>query len=466
MLGCLACVSACAVGPDYVPPKDNLNDSWSALSGEKASPDIKTSNTGNRPGAWWQQFNDATLSALVKQALAGNHELKIAYARIAEARANAGYASSQLWPEIDANASLTRSSLNSFPKNEMDTVTQLGANGSWDIDPFGANWRQREAAGYSMEAAEQDYAQGRLNLIADVVRDYSHLRAAQQQRQLVLNNLETQRETLRITNALRKAQDVTDLDVARVKAQIAATQSRLPQIRTDIYTAMNRLCVLTGRQPGVIYDQLIEPKPMLSVPDNLVVLSPIATIAQRPDVHAAERRLAQASALSDAVFAQFFPHLSITAFYGEQHSKLFGALSPWNATVQGLFPLLDFGRIRAQMRGADARQLQAYHTYEQTVLLALEDTENSLNGYLDERRRNVSLHQVASEQTRAVNIATKQYKAGIVTQLDLLDAERNQLDAESNRVLSEQATIDNLIQLYHSLGQGATAPGKPDETSP
>jgi NodT family efflux transporter outer membrane factor (OMF) lipoprotein len=464
ILGCLICLSACTVGTDYTPPKDAFNDSWDALNEDAQegidTSDIEISKDSALPTSlWWEQFGDEILSGLIEKALVGNHDLKIAQARIDEARANEQYSSAQLYPEIDAQASVTRSSLSAIESSEPDTIKQAGVNGNWDIDPFGANLRQREAAKYSVEAAQQDFAQARLNLIADVVRNYSHLRAAQAQRELTLHNLNTPRDTLRITHALRKAQDVTDLDVSRVEAQIGVTQSRLPQIRTDIYTAINRLCVLTGQQPGTLRKLLMPKKPMLSMPASLVVLSPIATIAQRPDVHAAERRLAQASALSNAAFSQLFPHLSLSAFYGEQRSDVFGALSPWNAMVQGLFPLIDFGRIRAQMHGADARQEQAFHTYEQTVLAALEDTENSLNAYMDERKRTALLHKVAAEQARAVTIASKQYKGGIVTQLDLLDAQRNQLDAQSNWVLSQQMATDNLIQLYHSLGQGpATAP--------
>jgi NodT family efflux transporter outer membrane factor (OMF) lipoprotein len=454
------------VGKDYVPPKEDLRDHWDALSDEEMPSDIKIKTGVAKPGLWWQQFGDETLSSLVEKALADNHDLKIAQARITEAKANQNYASSQLWPEIDANGSITRSSLNSIQSSKPDTITQLGANGNWDIDPFGANLRQREAAGYTVEAAEEDFAQGRLNLISDVVQSYSHLRAAQKQRQLIMHNLTTQGDTLHITHALRKAQNVTDLDVSRVEAQINATKSRLPQIRTEIYTDINRLSVLTGQQPGSLRTLLTPSKPMLTMPEELVISSPVETIAQRPDVHAAERRLAQASALSNAAFAQLFPHLSLSGFYGYQHSDFFGPLSPWDAALQGLFPIIDFGRIRAQMHSADARQLQAFHTYKQTVLTALEDTENNLNGYMDERNRSVLLHNVAVQEARAVTIASKQYKGGVITQLDLLDSERNQLDAESNWVLSEQTEVDNLIKLYRSLGQGAIAPGTPGGTNP
>jgi NodT family efflux transporter outer membrane factor (OMF) lipoprotein len=456
LVSCVAVLNACTVGNDYHPPKEELNDQWDALY--KDAVVAKSGIELNKDGAlsarpWVKQFNDETLSWLMEKALAGNNDLKVAKARIAEAWADEYYAAAQLYPQINADGSISRATLDTLSSSRPDTVKQVGVSGSLDLDFFGENRRRSEAAGANVQANEEDFAQARLDLLANVARNYSHLRAAQKLRALVLRNLDTQRDTLRITRALRKAQDVTELDVARVEAQISATEARLPQIHTEMLAAINRLGVLIGEQPGTLYKRLLPKKSMLSMPQDVVVLSPIATIAQRPDVRAAERRLAQASALSNAAFAELFPKLSLSAFFGSRQSDLFGSLSPWSATATGLFPLLDFGRIRAQMHGADARQEQAFYLYKQTVLLALEDTENNLTAYMNERRRNDLLQNVAIKQARAVAIASEQYRAGIVTQLDLLDAQRNQLDAESNWVLSLQTETDNLIGLYHALGQ-------------
>jgi NodT family efflux transporter outer membrane factor (OMF) lipoprotein len=456
LCSCLLLLSGCAVGSDYHPPVNSeVINEWDALHPDDdtivASSGL-TVSTEAFPSPWWQQFGDETLFALMKKALNDNHDLKIAKARIAEARASENFTESGLLPEIDATGSLSRASLDAISSSRPDTIRQAGVSGNWDIDPFGGNRRRNEGAVASVEASEYDFAQARLNVLADVAINYSHLRAAQKQLALTLQNLKTQRDTLRVTQALRKAQNVTELDIARVEAQIAATEARLPQIRTTLYAAIYRLGVLAGEPPATFRERLMPEEPMLALPKNVAVQTPIATLAQRPDVKAAERRLAEASALSNAAFAGLFPKLSLSAFFGTRHSATFGSLSPWSATAEALFPLLDFGRLRAQMHGADARQEQAFHAYKQTVLKALEETENSLNAYMDERRRSLLLHNVAVGQARAVTIAREQYRGGIVTQLDLLDAERNQLDAETNWVLSQQTATDNLIQLFHSLG--------------
>jgi NodT family efflux transporter outer membrane factor (OMF) lipoprotein len=465
LLGCLVLLSACAVGTDYTPPKNEISDSWYALDASQtdqygmadtvAASGVKVTKSGRLPaGPWWEQFDDELLSELMEQALIDNNDLKVAQARIAEARADEDYALGQLLPQINVSGSISRSSLDSLNSNRGDTVRQAGISGDWDIDPFGGNRRLREASLANAEASEEGFAQVRLSLLAEVAHNYSRLRAAQKQHELTLRNLKIQNTTLNNTRELRKAQQVTELDIARVEAQVANTQARLPQIRTDIYASINRLSVLIGKEPFTLYDLLMPPKPMFPMPKDLMVLPPIATIAQRPDVRIAERRLAQTSALSNAAFAEFFPKLSLSAFFGKRRSDTFGNLSPWSATAEALFPLLDFGRIQAQVNSADARQEQAFYAYKQTVLLALEDTENSLNAYMNERQRSTLLRKVAQEQSRAVTIASEQYRGGIVTQLDLLDAQRNQLEAESNWVLSQQAATDDLIGLYRALGQG------------
>lgn len=476
LLGCLTLLSACAVGTDYTPPKEELEAHWDALSaGEHdyeaetesemknlvLSSGVKMSADDTAPSEpWWEQFHDEILSELMEKALADGYSLKIARARIAEAQADRSAAGAELFPRVDASASISRATLDSISSRKPDTIHEEGITADWDIDPFGGNRRRREGAAAGEEAAEAEFAQARLDLLANVALNYCHLRAAQAQRELTLRNLKSQRDTLRITNALRKVHDVTDLDVTRVEAQIAATESRLPQIRSAIRSAMHRLSVLTGRKPSELNALLSPDGPMLDMPDSVAVLSPVATIAQRPDVHLAERRLAQSSALSNAAFADLFPRISLEGFFGARHSDFFGSLSPWRATASAAFPLLDFGRLRSQMRAADARQQQAFYNYKQTVLQALEDTENNLDAYMDERRRSGLLKKVASGQGRAVNIAREQYRGGIVTQLDLLDSERSLLDAESNWVLSLQTATDNLIQLYHALGMGAAEEAK------
>jgi outer membrane protein TolC len=216
---------------------------------------------------------------------------------------------------------------------------------------------------------------------------------------------------------------------------------------------MNRLNILCGQDPGALNHLLSAAQALPQVPQSVVIATPISAIERRPDVRAAERRLAEAAALSNAAFAEFFPKISLSGFLSTESSLQYGSGNPWSAAVNGVLPLLNFGRIRAGVNAADARQNQAFYNYQQTILLALEETENALTSYLNEQKRRDSLAVAAAEQDKAAIIAREQYKAGVASQLDLLTAEENKLDAENDLALSDAAVAENLITLYRALGE-------------
>ncbi len=329
---------------------------------------------------------------------------------------------------------------------------------------FGANRARLEAAGAGLEATTFDRDRTQLVLAAEIARNYVRLRASQQQYAITLQNLRIQQETLKITQGQRDEGAVSDLDVVRAQAQVNGTMARLPQIRTASVSFINRLNVLTGHAPGTLDEVLNKVRMIPSMPPALVIATPVAVIAQRPDVSVAERRLAQATALSAAAIADFYPKLSLQGFFGVQHSQLYGVTSPWSATVTALLPLLNFGKLSSQADAADARKEQALYVYQQTILLALEEAENSLSGYLSELNRRKSLQLVAAQQAKAADIAREQYKAGIAAQIDLLVAERNRLDADNDVILSQQQVAENLILLYRSLGASWKEEDKPKPT--
>jgi len=289
--------------------------------------------------------------------------------------------------------------------------------------------------------------------MTEVARTYVQLRSLQQQRIITQRNLAMQEDTLNITKGQRKEGGVSNLEVARAQAQVDTTAARLPQIDAAISASIHRLSVLVNEPPRLLRQKLEQAKTIPDVKQEIVVGTPIQTIGKRPDVHAAERRLAESTALSGAAFAQLFPSLSLQGFFGRQDSLLYGNTSPWSAVASALLPIIDFGRIRGQINVADAREQQAFYTYQQTVLLAVEETENAFSAYINEQRRKKNLASAASEQAKATDVAREQYKAGVATQLDLLLAENSQLDAENQLVLSETAVADDLIQLYNALGE-------------
>ncbi len=404
------------------------------------------------PTGWWKHFSDETLDLLIQLTEDNNHDLAAASARIIAAQAQQKGSVATLFPQFDGVARLTRDHTGNGLTSRTDTVEQLGGQVDWDIDLFGGNRRRRDATVAATGLSEADRERLRLDLRAEVASTYIRLRAAQAQYALTQRNQAMQRDTLTVTEGQRAEGAISDLDVARAQAQLEATEARLPDIRTTLIAALNRLVVLTA-EPYDTLDQLLGAKADIpQIPGAVAVAAPITTLATLPEVKMAERRLAQNAALSNAAFAQLFPKLTLEGFLGLQHSDLYGALSPWSATVNGLIPLLNFGRLRAGIDEADARQKEAFALYQQTVLLAVERTENALAAYLDEQRRAASLASAASHQARAALIAREQYKSGVAGQLDLLIAERNQLDAESDLTESQANVAEDIVRLYRALG--------------
>ncbi|MGE0753608.1 MAG: efflux transporter outer membrane subunit [Alphaproteobacteria bacterium] len=448
-----ALLTACTVGEDYKIPEYYVGVEWDAFHEEWhqfPKPEYKAAHTER----WWTWFADGTLNQLVNQAIERNHDLKSAQARIKEARANERITGSVFFPQGEGVATGRRGTLGGFAGDTLDNSKQYGVSGSWEIDLFGGNRRRDEAAHYNVMAANASMQQVRLVLISDVARNYVRLRGLQKQLELTNSNLGLQSDAQEVTQGRRDENMVSQLDVVRARAQTQTTKARIPQIKAEINAVANRLAVLTASNPKAIREFVSSAAPIPAMPESLPMNIPIETIRSRPDVRTAERQLAEATALSGAAFAEFFPKISLEGFFGRNFSDVYGNLSPWNVTLNSLLPILHFDRISAGVDAAEARQEQAYHNFQQAVLLAVEDVEVNLYNYLSEQERLVSLNAVARAQRDAATIAREQYGSGIASQLDLLDAQRGALDAETQQVTSETLIAENLVLLLTALSDG------------
>ena len=511
LLACLL-LGACAVGEDYKRPDFGLTNNWGAMdvgAEQDSSVDIARSDVSMSPGTenatpagnqpagevvagtaaarpqaanrkhhkvpkeesdlqrmivirvvqpdyltspvWWERFNDPLLNDLLSKAQSTNNDVKIAKAHIDEVRGNARTATSVLFPQVNATTSLAHNGAGSGAL--ADTVKQVGLSAAWDIDIFGGDARNIEAAQDEIQASQADSKKALLTVLANVASNYVQLRSLQQQRALTVKNLKMQEDTLKVTLGQRHEGAVSDLEVARAKAQVSGTAARLPQINTAMVAALNRLSVLTGEQPHTLDGQLVNPESIPEVPTEIVVSTPLDVVERRPDILGSERRLAEATALSGAAFAELFPKVTLQGFFGGQWSKIYGFSTPLNASASALTPILDWGRIHGQIDATNARQEEAYLTYRQTVLLALEEIENALTSYLNEQKRQALLDETVRQQRKATEVATEQYKVGAATQLDLLTAENSQLEAENDLTVSKAALAVDLIQLYTAMGE-------------
>lgn len=458
-------LSACSAAPYYTPPsRADLPEGW-RVAGVLKSTRVETRDADVSNEQWWRVFGDTRLDRLMEAALSGNQALRAAQARVDEADAQAGFAKGQLMPRIDATGSVTRG--RSGPaKSDLDTVAQAGLQGSWDIDPAGGNRRRLEAALAEADAARAERDRIRAELVADTAIQYIRLAGARRQYALTQENLRAQSDSLQATEGQRAEGAISDLEVARARAQVAETRARLPALETQITVYTNRLAVLSGMQPQRLAPLLADVSRVPAAPQKAVIATPVATIAARPDIRVAERQLARDAALKEAASAQVFPSLSLAGFFGVADSRNVGGFNPWNLAASSLAPLINFGRIQRQIDAADAKQRQSFHQYQEAVLSALAEVEDALAAWINEQMRMESLAAAARSQGQARDIALEQFKAGAVDQLDLLIAEESRLNADIALAQSQTQVAENLALLYRAMGWGALAGAENEPMAP
>ncbi len=417
-------------------------------------------------GAWWASLGDPTLDRLVEAALNDNLDIRQAEARLAEARAAYDDAVGARAPTVDANASVTgrRQSLNgalplaSIPGSERDQLLfKPNFDASWELDLFGRLARRVEAADARLGASSEDARDLRISIAAEVVRSYVTLRGAQRERAALARSVETLRRTADIARVRADLGDIPAGDLHLAEAQYAEASAGLPGLDAQIRASAFALSLLTGQAP--------EAELALSestAPDLTLTLLPIGERAdllrRRPDIRAAERRLAAAFADVGAARAEWFPKLTITALGGFEALSDASLLSSdsFEASITPLISwrLLDGGRVRAQIRGAQARQEQAALAYEAAVIEALSDAEEALSTYRESletaRRRRLA----REGYSRAYDFSRLRFEEGDIALAELLDTERRLRNAERGDAQAQTAAATNLAALYKALGGG------------
>ncbi len=446
-------LAGCAAGRNYRPPATVMPVGWSEPASDAAAP----------VNQWWRTFQDPKLDSLIDRAVAQNHDLRMAAARVREARALRNAAGFDLAPAVNGNASYTRSrtSLNSlvFPISMLDTdMYQAGFDARWELDLFGGKRRAREAANAEFGASEEYRRDVLVILLAETARNYVELRGVQRRGVIAHNNIDAQQSALDLTRQRFEAGVSSKLDVAQAEALLAGTQSQLPTLETELKQAMHRLAVLIGQQPGTLLAELAGPAPIPPTPPDVPVGLPSDLLRRRPDVRRAERQLAAATARIGVETAELFPKFSLVGEAGVKSlstGDLFTSGSRfWSAGPMVSWRLLDFGRIHSQIKAANAREEQALAFYEKTVLMSLEDTENALVAYAQEQIRRQSLQAQVDANRQAVELANQLYTTGQASFLNVLDARRSLYLTEDSLVQSERSVSTNLIALYKALGGG------------
>jgi NodT family efflux transporter outer membrane factor (OMF) lipoprotein len=473
LAGLLLLVGGCAVGPNYHPPHTAASANWSEpqLGGETNSP--------VQVVEWWKTFNDPELDSLIRRAVQGNQDLRLAEARLREARATRLHAAWDFAPTIGSSASYTREKLSqnalqfNFPGQKLEyALYDAHFDATWEIDVFGSKRRTLEEATASMGASQEDLRDVLVTLLGDVARNYLEVRGAQQRLVIARNNIKAQSDSIELTQARFKAGLTSELDVKQAQALLATTEATVPTMQTTLKQAIHELGVLLGQEPGALLAELSRDEPIPATPPSVPVGLPSDLLRRRPDVRRAERQLAAATAQIGVQTAELFPKFSLGGTAGLQSlsaSDWFtGGSRYWSMGPTVTWRLLDFGRIRAQIKVADAQQEQALATYEQTVLISFRDVENALVAYANEQTRYQALNESVTANRRALEIANELYSKGLGDFLNVLDSERSLFGAEDQLVDSQRTVTENLVALYKALGGGweTTLLAKNNRTNP
>ncbi len=447
-------LAGCAVGPNYRAP-----ETAPAVLKNAQSPAF----VAQTPEAvWWQEFDDTELDDLMRRALAANLDLRSAYDRVRAARAVFVERKLDYAPHVQLQGAYSHSEEQQpgFGTNRFNIQSDsLGFDAAWEIDLFGHVRRSVEAARADLGAERANYQDAQVTVAAEVARNYFELRGAQKRLLVARENLSTEFKTLELTQLLDQVGRGSELDVQRSRARLKATEATIPPLEATEKQAGHRLAVLLSERPGAL-DQELHPAAVATYAKTLPIGDPTELLRRRPDVRAAERELAAATARVGVATAHLFPRVNITGFVGfvsGDVGRLFGTTPgsdarAWSVTPTVSWAAFDLGSVRARLRASEAQSDAAAANYEKVVLTALEDTENSFVAYSAQQAQLKSLTEQAQASRRAADLADAQYREGVADFLVLLDAQRTQLDAEDSVAQAEMAVNISVVAIYKALG--------------
>ncbi len=464
-------IAACAtVGPDYSePPVDGFTQGT-------LEDDSAVDASANEPAqSWWTALEDETLNALIEKAFIENRDLRVAAANIEAARAALRLERTNLRPTGEAGADYQRRRLSgaSFGADGVsfdDTdYFDVGLDAAWELDFFGRVRRGTQAALADAQSAEYLRRDAEALVAAETARAYIDYRGAQTRLAVARRNLEIQDETRTLTETRFEEGMGTRLDVARAESQAKTTEASIPPLEAAGTAAANRLATLTGAPISEIVALLDGADAALPAPpDALAIGDAEGLLKRRADVRAAERSLAAATARIGVAKADYFPRITLVGAVSASAQTLSGVGGD-GSFGYGVGPSIawsgfDIPRVRAQVKAADARADAAFAAYEQTVLVALEETRTALSAYGRERVRFNALNAAAATAREAADLARDRYDAGADDFIDVLDAQGRQLAAEASLAESQSAVASRFINVYLALGAGWRSEPRGDET--
>jgi multidrug efflux system outer membrane protein len=452
-----------------------------ALAGCSSAPPVKlyqpqlSDNFTNAPATpdsapvseFWRAFHDPLLDSLVGRALNANTDVRSAAASLREVRALNRYADANMLPNVGLNAGVSRiRGTNDLGVQSTNNNYAVGFDVAWEADLFGRLGDARRAAQANVLAGAAGVRASQVSVSAEVARNYFDLRGLQEQLRVAVASLETQKAALELVDARFEVGRGTALDTERARALVTSTAANIPALEAALIRTRYRLAVLCGLQPTALDAELepFQPLPGLKSVELAGIGSPAELLRRRPDIQLAEAQAAAAAAQVGVARSALFPQLTLGGTLGQnsvQFSDLGkGASYVYNLGAQLTWNLLDFGRIRAQIAAADARNDAVMINYERAVLGALEETEGALATYTRTQRQTELLFESARSSEQAAVIARERFAVGSTDFLTVLDAERELLSARDRLAQAQAGAATSLVAVYKALAGGWEVPAQ------
>jgi len=470
-----AVFAGCTMGPNFTRPATTPPPAWPAVASPQAEVPSKAVARPYDGRQWWAVFKDPILDALVDEAVRQNLDLQSAALRIEEARAQRGSAAAAGLPSIsgDGLGGRQRSSPNGPISSLSGASSQQGSGGAapapysdlfqagfdatWELDLWGKARRGVEAADADIVSAEQARGDATVSLTAEVARTYLSLRGAQRQRAIVLADIADQRALFKLADSRSRNGFSAQADAVQQQAQLSNAEAQLAPIDQNVAQAMNRLALLLALPPGALVERLgPPPQDDVALPPEVPVGLPGDLLRRRPDILRSEAELHAATARVGQAKAQLFPSITLGGVAGLQ-SVHASSLSDWASRfwlggAQVSIPIFEGGKLKAQIRTADAQMKEAALNWRSTVLSAYHDADNALVAYADEQRHASALARALADARRSDALMRSRYRNGFVSMIEVLDAQRTVHQAEQQSLQSNVTASTDLVALYKALG--------------
>ncbi len=454
------------VGPNYVRPETNVSQDW-LEAGDKR---VKTEPADYRN--WWKTFKDPILDRLIDTAYRENLTLRIAGVRVLEARAQLGIATGNLYPQTQqATGSLEENRTSQRSANAGVSAAipiyyrqaQVGLMTNWEIDFWGKFQRAVESADAGWLASVANYDSTLVSLTSNVASFYILLRTLEKRLNIAQQNVETQRESLKIAEARFEGGTTSQRDVEQAKTVLTSTQATIPLLQTQLRQAKDALSVLLGMPPSQLKDLLKGYAAIPAPPPQVTVGIPLDLLRRRPDVRAAEYNAAAQCAQIGVAKAQLYPAFSLIGSFGFLSADVskftLGDMLQWRSRTATAGPTLqwnifNYGQITNNVRLQDARFQELLVTYQNTVLSAQQDVEDNLIAFLNTQVQVTFLAASADAAQNSLNLAVLQYREGITDFTTVLTAQQNLLSAQDSLANARGNISGSLVAVYRALGGG------------